>query len=110
MGAFYTARKPEGDGPNRDVKSRKSVHTGIRYEQWQERAGKVRVIQNVEDLRPKLHIQPLRNRRGLIDRKVPLPEVGPDERVAPFVAEVARASDAIRCTAGGGSNCTRNRK
>src|SRR6266480_2356033 len=25
MGAFYTARKPEGDGPNRDVKSRNSI-------------------------------------------------------------------------------------
>src|SRR5262249_37333940 len=73
------------------------------------------MIDNVKEFCPKLHIQPLSNRRRLVDSKVPLPEVRPNERRTAFVAKMPSSWNAIIDSAAGATYCearyrARNRK
>src|SRR6266566_1052644 len=54
------------------------------------------MIQDIEELRAELEIQPLVDLRVLIDRQVPLLEWRTLERIAPQVAEVLRPGYAVR--------------
>src|SRR4029077_13587131 len=76
------------------------------------RIGEVRVIQDVEEIGPKLHRETLRNRRSLVQREVPLLEGWAMQRVAAFIAEVSCTWDTIARHASCGRNVHRawNRK
>ena len=84
------------------VVGRKPSHAGARRclvvargkEGRQEGIGEIRVIDHVEEVGAELHLQPLVNRRVLIERNVPLLEGGPQECIAPFRARVLGSRDA----------------
>ena len=56
----------------------------IGNERGQERIGEVRMIEQVEEFRPQLHIQSLGDRSGLIDRQVPLFVGGSNKEFRPI--------------------------
>src|SRR6267378_643400 len=73
----------------------KPVKSRIGNECRQEGIRKVRVIQHIEEFGAELHIQPLSDRCGFIDRQVPLFECRSVESVTAEIAEMSRTRNAI---------------
>ena len=73
-----------------------AVRCGVRKKGRQQRASKRRVIEYIVKVRPELHFQTLVDRGHLADRKVQVPVVGSEKRIASLVAEVACSRRAIR--------------
>ncbi len=71
------------------------MHRRVRKEGRQERVGKVRVIDDVEEIGAQLHGHTLSQVRSLVDCEVPLFERRAAQRVAPHVAEVPRSRHAV---------------
>src|SRR5882762_2354621 len=73
----------------------KAVESGIGKKGWQKRIRKVRMIQHIKEFGADLHLHPLRDRRVLIDRQVPLFESRSMQSVAAEIAKMPRARYAI---------------
>ena len=72
------------------------VRSGIRDEGWQKRAGKIGVVQQIEELSAQLQVHSLCNRGGLVDRQVPLLISWAHQSIAPEVPVVASTRNAIQ--------------
>ncbi|MDQ1389956.1 MAG: hypothetical protein QOF56_3410, partial [Acidobacteriaceae bacterium] len=68
----------------------------VREESGQKWIGEVRVIQNIEEVGTELHGHALRERRGLVEREIPLFKRRATQRVAAFVPEMTGAGHAVR--------------
>ena len=55
------------------------------------------MVQNVEEFRPQLHLHAFSDGRVLVESEVPLFVGRPHQRIAPQVAVVSRARNAVGC-------------